>query len=93
MADLQAIWMAATRTQANQACKGFINRYEAKYPKATEKLQKDREAKRAFSDFPAEHWVHLRPTNPIESTQRPRAPSHQPGQELRDSFRLPRPGL
>jgi len=67
-ADLQAIWMAPTRLQANQACKRSINRYEAKYPKATEKLQKDCEALLAFFDFPAEHWVHLRTTNPIEST-------------------------
>ena len=67
-ADLQAIWMAPTRQQANHAFKRFINRYAAKYPKATEKLEKDREALLAFFDFPAEHWVHLRTTNPIEST-------------------------
>ena len=60
--------MAATRKEANEACKRFIKRYEAKYPKATEKLEKDREALLAFYDFPAEHWVHLRTTNPIEST-------------------------
>ena len=67
-ADLQAIWMAATRKEANEAFKRFIKRYEAKYPKATEKLEKDREALLAFFDFPADHWVHLRTTNPIEST-------------------------
>ena len=67
-AHLQAIWMAATRKEANEACKRFIKRYEAKYPKATEKLQKDREALLAFFSFPADHWVHLRTTNPIEST-------------------------
>ena len=67
-ADLQAIWRAPTRKQAQQAFKHFINRYEAKYPKATEKIEKDREALLAFFDFPAEHWVHLRTTNPIEST-------------------------
>lgn len=67
-ADLQAIWMAPTRKQANQAFKRFINRYAAKYPKATEKLDKDREALLAFFAFPAEHWAHLRTTNPIEST-------------------------
>ena len=67
-ADLQAIWMAPTRKQATQAFKRFINRYAAKYPKATEKLEKDREALLAFFAFPAEHWVHLRTTNPIEST-------------------------
>ena len=67
-ADLQAIWMAPTRKQATQAFKRFISRYGAKYPKATEKLEKDREALLAFFAFPAEHWVHLRTTNPIEST-------------------------
>lgn len=67
-ADLQAIWMAPTRQQATQAFKRFINRYGAKYPKATEKREKDREALLAFFAFPAEHWVHLRTTNPIEST-------------------------
>jgi transposase-like protein len=67
-ADLQAVWMAPTRKQAQQAFKRFINRYEAKYPKATAKLEKDREALLAFFAFPAEHWVHLRTTNPIEST-------------------------
>ena len=66
--DLQAIWMAPTRKEAKQAFQRFLDRYEAKYPKATEKLEKDREALLAFYDFPAEHWVHLRTTNPIEST-------------------------
>jgi hypothetical protein len=42
--------------------------YEAKYPKATGCLSKDREALLAFYDFPAEHWRHIRTTNPIEST-------------------------
>ena len=67
-ADLQAIWMAPTRKQATQAFTRFISRYGAKYPKATEKLEKDRAALLAFFAFPAEHWVHLRTTNPIEST-------------------------
>jgi len=67
-AGLQAIWMAATRKDATDAFKRFLKRYGAKYPKATEKLAKDREALLAFFDFPADHWVHLRTTNPIEST-------------------------
>jgi putative transposase len=67
-ADLQAIWMAPTRKGANAAFKHFIKRYGDKYPKATEKLLKDRDALLAFYAFPAEHWVHLRTTNPIEST-------------------------
>ena len=67
-AGLQAIWMAPTRTEANHSFKRFLKRYAAKYPKATEKLIKDREALLAFFNFPAEHWVHLRTTNPIESS-------------------------
>jgi putative transposase len=64
---LHAIWMAATRRQAELAFDRFLATYEAKYPKATACLQKDRAALLAFYDFPAEHWVHLRTTNPIES--------------------------
>jgi putative transposase len=66
--DLQAIWMAATREDAVRARERFLSRYRAKYPKATEKLEKDRQALLAFFAFPAEHWMHLRTTNPIEST-------------------------
>jgi transposase-like protein len=66
--DLQAIWMAATRREAGLAFDRFIERYTPKYPKAAEKLTKDRDALLAFYAFPAEHWVHLRTTNPIEST-------------------------
>ncbi len=66
--DLQAIWMAPTRQGAEQAFARFLKRYGAKYPKATEKLVKDRDALLACFAFPAEHWVHLRTTNPIEST-------------------------
>lgn len=64
---LREIWMAATRRQAELAFDRFLVTYQAKYPKATECLQKDRAALLAFYDFPAEHWVHLRTTNPIES--------------------------
>ena len=46
----------------------FLKTYQAKYPKATDKLTRDREALLAFYDFPAEHWMHLRTTNPVEST-------------------------
>ncbi len=60
--------MAATRKEANEAFDHFIKRYEAKYPKAAEKLEKDRAVLLTFFDFPADHWVHLRTTNPIEST-------------------------
>jgi len=67
-AKLHAIWMADTREHANQAFDLFQRTYEAKYPKAVECLTKDREVLLAFYDFPAEHWIHLRTTNPIEST-------------------------
>lgn len=65
---LQEIWMADTRKAANQAFDAFVAAYEAKYPKAVACLTKDRDVLLAFYDFPAEHWVHLRTTNPIEST-------------------------
>lgn len=66
--QLQDIWMAPTRKQAYEAFDYFIQSYEAKYPKASECLQKDKEELLAFYDFPAEHWIHIRTTNPIEST-------------------------
>jgi putative transposase len=67
-ADMQAIWMAATRAEAYTAFDRFVSVYAAKYPKATETLKKDRDSLLAFYDFPAEHWQHLRTTNAIEST-------------------------
>ena len=65
---LQDIWMAQTRTDAEAALDAFIETYGIKYEKAVECLMKDRETLLAFYDFPAEHWKHLRTTNPIEST-------------------------
>lgn len=65
---LQAIWMAPTREEAYSAFDFFIQQYGPKYPKAVECLKKDREELLAFYDFPAEHWAHIRTTNPIEST-------------------------
>jgi transposase-like protein len=65
---VQDIWMAETRTAAEAAFDGFIETYGVKYEKAVACLAKDREALLAFYDFPAEHWAHLRTTNPIEST-------------------------
>ncbi len=65
---LQDIWMAETRKDADKAFDAFIETYEVKYEKAAECLTKDRETLLAFYDFPAEHWKHLRTTNPIEST-------------------------
>ena len=64
---LQEIWMAETRQQADKAFDLFVESYEAKYPKAVTCLTKDRDVLLTFYDFPAEHWVHLRTTNPIES--------------------------
>jgi putative transposase len=65
---LHDIWMADTKQHAHEAFDLFLKTYEAKYPKAVECLAKDREALLTFYDFPAEHWIHLRTTNPIEST-------------------------
>jgi putative transposase len=65
---LQDIWMSDTRENAYKAFDIFIDTYESKYPKATECLQKDKEELLAFYDFPAEHWAHIRTSNPIEST-------------------------
>jgi len=67
-AKLHDIWQADTREHAHEAFDLFVETYSAKYPKAVECLSKDREALLAFYDFPAEHWIHLRTTNPIEST-------------------------
>jgi len=64
----QNIWMAETRKDAEAAFDHFVELYEVKYDKAVACLEKDREALLAFYDFPAEHWKHLRTTNPIEST-------------------------
>ena len=66
--DMQAIWMATTRDEAQGALAKFVETYRGKYPKAVEKLEKDRGSLLAFYDFPAEHWQHIRTTNPIEST-------------------------
>jgi len=65
---LHEIWMADTRANAHRAFDLFLATYEAKYPKACECLAKDRDVLLTFYDFPAEHWIHLRTTNPIEST-------------------------
>jgi transposase-like protein len=65
---LHQIWMAETQADAEQAFDLFLDTYRAKYPKATECLAKDKEVLLTFYDFPAAHWIHLRTTNPIEST-------------------------
>jgi transposase-like protein len=67
-AQLNEISRAEGRAAAEQAVDHFLLSYEAKYPKATECLRKDRDVLLTFYDFPAEHWQHIRTTNPIEST-------------------------
>jgi len=66
--DLQQIWMAATRDDAHRAFASFVAVYAPKYPKAAECLAKDQDPLLSFYDFPAEHWHHIRTSNPIEST-------------------------
>jgi transposase-like protein len=65
---LHEIWMAETKADAEAAFGAFVETYGVKYDRAVECLIKDREAMLAFYDFPAEHWKHLRTSNPIEST-------------------------
>lgn len=67
-ADLHEIWQAETRQTANRAFDQFLEKYGPKYPAACECLKKDRDVLLTFYAFPAEHWLHLRTTNPIEST-------------------------
>ena len=65
---LQEIWMAETRNDAEAAFDAFVQTYAVKYDKAVDCLSKDRTTLLAFYDFPAEHWTHLRTSNPIESS-------------------------
>jgi len=65
---LHDIWQAETRADAEAAFDFFVKTYGVKYEKAVHKLIKDREVLLSFYDFPAEHWKHIRTTNPIEST-------------------------
>lgn len=66
-AALHDIWMAETRKDAYKAFDNALERFGAKYAKAMDCLKKDKEKLLAFYDFPAEHWLHIRTTNPIES--------------------------
>lgn len=65
---LHEIYLAETREAAHKAFDSALRRFKDKYPKAMGCLEKDREELLAFYDFPAVHWIHLRTTNPIEST-------------------------
>jgi len=62
------MYMAPTKEQAFVAFNSFLSLYGTKFPKACECLTKDKDVLFTFYDFPAEHWIHLRSTNPIEST-------------------------
>ena len=65
---LHAIWNAPTHEEADRAFDLFLDTFDAKYPKAVNCLAKDRTELLTFYSFPAEHWGHIRTTNPIEST-------------------------
>ncbi len=65
---LHEIYKAATQQEAEKAFDRFVATYELKYPKAADCLRKDRQQLLAFYELPAEHWPHIRTTNPIEST-------------------------
>ena len=66
--QLHDIWQAETKAAANAAFDVFIETYGVKWDKAVAKLVKDRAALLTFYDYPAEHWKHIRTSNPIEST-------------------------
>jgi transposase-like protein len=65
---IHEMYLAPTRKDALAAFDAFLETFEAKYPKASECLAKDKDVLFTFYDFPAEHWQHIRSTNPIEST-------------------------
>jgi len=65
---LAEIYQAEDKTHATVAAKAFAIEFGTKWPKATAKISDDLDVLLAFYDFPAEHWIHLRTTNPIEST-------------------------
>jgi putative transposase len=70
-AAIHEITQAENKAQARKALKAFAKEFGVRWPKATAKIKEDEEALLAFYDFPAEHWVHLLTTNPIESTFAP----------------------
>ncbi len=65
---LHDIWNAETKVEAEKAFDLFLETFSSKYPGATACLEKDRDVLLTFYDFPAEHWRHIRTSNPIEST-------------------------
>lgn len=73
---IHQIWMAPTKQAAEEAFDLFVTTYQAKSPQAVACLEKDRDALRTFHDFPAQHWLRIRTTNPIESTSATVRPRH-----------------
>jgi putative transposase len=67
-AALAELWNAEDREHAEKAARAFVADYGTKWPKAAAKITDDLDVLLAFYDYPAEHWIHLRTTNPIEST-------------------------
>ena len=65
---IHEMYLSPTLETAEEAKEEFIKKYQAKYPKAVECLEKDEDVLFTFYEFPAEHWLHLRTSNPIEST-------------------------
>lgn len=64
---IHEIYQAESRAEADKAFDRFIQTFQVKYPKAVDKLLETKEETMAFYDFPAQHWPHIRSTNPIES--------------------------
>jgi putative transposase len=62
---IHEIYLAETKEQALKEFENFVSLYESKYPNATDKILKDTIETMAFYDFPAEHWQHIRSTNPM----------------------------
>ena len=91
--DIHQVWMASTRQDAEHAFDAFLEKYEAKYPKATHCLAKDRDELLAFYDFPAEHWQHLRTTKSDRVDVRHGAPAASEDQGVGYAQRVPRHGL
>ena len=70
-AAIHEITEAENKKEAQKAIKEFAAEFGVKWPKAVEKITSEKEVLLTFYDYPAQHWVHLRTTNPIESTFAP----------------------
>ena len=92
-AMLHDIWMAETKAEADKAFDLFVATYQAKYPKAAECLAKDRDVLLTFYDFPAEHWMHIRTTNPIEIDVRDGAAAARQDEGEREPDGVPDDGV